>query len=402
MALAKNDVTAGAQAAAKALAGATDKDDPSPVIEAFLTRKDGSDQLAAALEKQQLSADNAKRILRSMLLAGRNDTALANVAGKFAGLEAAGKPPTPSEVARIVAEVLTKGDAVRGERVFRRADLGCIKCHAISKAGGTIGPDLGPVGAASPLDYIVTSILDPSLSIKEEYLTKVIATSSGLVVTGIPIERGKNQLVLKDATGKHIKIAVADIESEANGKSLMPEGITRFLTRGEQLDLIRFVSELGKPGPFQPRAAATIRRWQKLRELPPPLLEGIPNREIVRESILGANPEAWETVYSLVSGKLPMEELLKAGQPKVLYLQGEVEVKASRTGRHYLESSQPVTFWIDEDPFEKITKTSVPLGPGRHRITVRVAVGDNPAPTLRVELRRSTGSKARFEVVNAD
>ena len=38
------------------------------------------------------------------------------------------------------------------------------------------------------------------------------------------------------------------IDTETNGKSLMPEGITRFLTHGEQLDLIRFVSELGKPG----------------------------------------------------------------------------------------------------------------------------------------------------------
>ena len=49
-------------------------------------------------------------------------------------------------------------------------------------------------------------------------MTKVIVTSSGLVITGIPVERGNNQLVLKDATGKHIKIATADIESEANGK----------------------------------------------------------------------------------------------------------------------------------------------------------------------------------------
>src|SRR5205085_5920221 len=134
------------------------------------------------------------------LLAGRNDTALANVAGKLAGLEAAAKPPTPNEVAKIAAEVQAKGDAARGERIFRRADLGCLKCHSIGKAGGTIGPDLGPVGAASPLDYIVTSILDPSLSIKEEYLTKVIATSSGQIVTGIPDELNKTQVGLKDQT----------------------------------------------------------------------------------------------------------------------------------------------------------------------------------------------------------
>ncbi len=288
MALAKSDVGVGAEAAAKALASATDIDDPSAVIEAFLVRKGGSDRLAAALSGQKLSADNAKHILRAMLLAGRNDTALTTVVGKFAGIEAATKPPTHEEVTRLVAEVQAKGDAARGERVFRRADLGCLNCHAISKAGGHIGPDLGPVGAASPLDYIVTSILDPSLSIKEEYLTKVIATSSGLIVTGIPVQRNKNQVVLKDATGKLIKIATADIESEANGKSLMPEGITRFLTHGEKLDLIRFVSELGKPGPFGLSSPSAVRHWKKLRDVPPSLAGDVPNREIVRESLLGA------------------------------------------------------------------------------------------------------------------
>ena len=53
-----------------ALAAATDKDDTSSLVEAFLVRKGGSDQLAAALEKQQLSADNAKRILRDIIEEG--------------------------------------------------------------------------------------------------------------------------------------------------------------------------------------------------------------------------------------------------------------------------------------------------------------------------------------------
>ncbi len=402
MAVANQDVGTGAQAAAKALASATDKDDTGPVIEAFLARKGGSDSLAAALEKQKISADGAKRILRSMLLAGRNDAALANVASKFAGLEAATKAPTPQEVTKIMAEVTAKGDAVRGERVFRRADVGCMKCHAISQAGGHIGPDLGPVGGASPLDYIITSVLDPSLAIKEEYLTKMIATTSGKIVTGIQVERNKNHVVLKDATGKLIKIAQADIESEANGKSLMPDGITRFLTKGEQLDLLRFVSELGKPGPFALSKATTIQRWKKLREVTPALSGGIPNREVIRDAILAASPEAWEPVYSMVSGKLPLDELHKADGAKFLYLQGEVDVKQAGPVDFLMESTEPATFWIDEDAFEKQTKATVDLSPGRHRITVRVALGNSPAPTLRLELRKAANSQANFVVVHGD
>ncbi len=402
VAIARTDLKAGASAAAGALAIATERDDPGPVIEAFLQRKEGSEALAAALAKEKVSTDGAKRILRAMLLAGRNDAALANVAGKFAGLEGANKPPTPGEVSKIVSEVLAKGDAARGERVFHRADLGCLKCHAISKAGGNIGPDLGPVGGASPLDYIVTSILDPSLAIKEEYITKVIATNSGLVVTGIQVERNKNNVVLKDATGKIHKIALSDIDTEENGKSLMPEGITRFLTHGEQLDLIRFVSELGKPGPFQLRTATTVQRWKRLRDVPAPLLEGIPNREIVRDSLLHASPESWETIYATVGGKLLLDGLRRADQPKVLYLQGDILVKKEGPVQLLVESKEPVTFWVDEDAFEKQGKAIVPLSQGRHVVTVRVVLGDNPEPTLRVELRRPTASKATFEVVNGD
>src|SRR5204863_347312 len=153
--------------------------------------------LATALEKQKISADTAKRILRSMFLAGRNDAELANVVSKFAGFDAAQKPPTPAEVAQLAKEVQEKGDPARGELVFRRADLGCVKCHAVNRAGGNIGPDLGPVGGASPLDYIITSVLDPSAAIKEEYLTKIITTSQGKIYTGIVGERNKNLVVLK-------------------------------------------------------------------------------------------------------------------------------------------------------------------------------------------------------------
>src|SRR5204862_353314 len=110
-------------------------------------------------------------ILRAMYLAGRNDAALGNVVSKFAGIDAAPRAPTNAEVRRLIAEATARGDAARGEQVFRRADLGCMKCHAINKAGGHIGPDLGPLGESSPMDYIVISILDPSASIKEEYLT---------------------------------------------------------------------------------------------------------------------------------------------------------------------------------------------------------------------------------------
>ena len=40
--------------------------------------------------------------------------------------------------------------------------------------------------------------------------------------------------------GKTIIIPTADIEEETEGRSMMPQGLTKFLTHDELLDLIRF------------------------------------------------------------------------------------------------------------------------------------------------------------------
>ena len=40
--------------------------------------------------------------------------------------------------------------AARGEAIFRRKALECLKCHAIAGAGGQVGPSLESVGAGAP------------------------------------------------------------------------------------------------------------------------------------------------------------------------------------------------------------------------------------------------------------
>ena len=41
----------------------------------------------------------------------------------------------------LLADVQQDGDPERGEDVFRREDVNCMKCHAVSRAGGDIGPN---------------------------------------------------------------------------------------------------------------------------------------------------------------------------------------------------------------------------------------------------------------------
>jgi len=398
-ALAKLDAGAAAKAAADVLAKVGPQDDFGPLLDSLLSRNDGAERLAEALATQPPPADAAKIALRYMYSVGRSDQRLSDVLSKAAGIALDAPPPPPEEAAKIAAQVAAKGDAARGEKVFRRADLSCMKCHAVSQAGGTVGPDLSSVGSISPVDYIVNSILNPTLAVKEQFVTRRILTLDGEVITGIQVDRDEQKVRLRDAAGKIVTIPVASIDQEGEGKSLMPQGLTKFLTQQEFLDLAKFISELGKPGPYAIRKTPSIQRWRVLKNPGPELTGEVPNVEILREQVLDAAPEAWTTAYGTVGGELPLAELAPQ-RPAVVYLQGEIEVSQAGAIACEVSSDQGLQVWLDAEPFESTRRIERALAAGKHTLTFRVQVGSQPEPTLKVELTKPAGSTAQFVVIN--
>ena len=86
----------------------------------------------------------------------------------------------------------------------------------------------------------------PAKNVKEGFNTLVVLTDDGQVVTGIQVSRSDEELVLRDAIGKEVKIPTADIDEESAGTSLMPAGLIDGLSREELADLVRYLSELGR------------------------------------------------------------------------------------------------------------------------------------------------------------
>src|SRR5439155_1008991 len=144
----------------------------------------------------------------------------------------------------------------------RRPELRCIACHAIGGAGGKVGPDLTSVGAAAPMDYLVESVYLPDKAIKEGYHSVQIETLDGKVTTGIVVRETGQELILRDADAKEIAIPRATIRERTPGRSLMPLGIVDHLFEHEQKDLFRFLSELGKPGPFDAARNQSAKAWR--------------------------------------------------------------------------------------------------------------------------------------------
>ena len=83
-------------------------------------------------------------------------------------------------------------------------------------------------------------------------------------MTGIKVRQTDTELVLRDAEDREVALPLGAIEEQKPGGSLMPAGLAEPLTRGELVDLVRFLSELGKIGPYSVGKARVVRRWQVL------------------------------------------------------------------------------------------------------------------------------------------
>lgn len=404
-ALASLDIDAAAEQAALVLSQTPTGTNPAALLTPFFSRQGATDLLATAVQKTPPSADMAKLALRHMYASGRNDQSLGAALSKAAGFSATETKLTKQQIADLAERVQKEGDPARGEQIFRRADLSCMKCHAVSKAGGQVGPDLSAVGQASPVDYLLNSVLDPSQAIKEAYLTRVILTEDGEQFQGIVADRDDDRIILKDATGKTTTIAAIDILAEKEGKSLMPAGLTKFLTIDELVDLTAFLSALGKPGEYAVRTTATMQRWRMLISASDAVNAAVPDDDTFQEQVLKA--KGWLPVYSRVNGELPLTEVIAAAetaaatdkQAGVVFVQGLFNVAKSGPISLQFNDATGVEAWIDGEHVESLQDAVTP-GDGIHSVTLRVDRAVRKVDTIKLTLTKPAGSDAEFAVVD--
>jgi putative heme-binding domain-containing protein len=402
--LASADPVTAAGPAVAWLASYQPGDNLGPVFDAFVKQKDGPAALAAALKDKKLPADAGKIGLRQAKVSGRDLPDLNAALTAAAGIGAGPRVLSPEEMARLVAAVKTTGDAARGEQVFRRAELACLKCHGISGAGGQVGPDMTSIGASAQVDYLIDSMFQPDKQVKEGFHSVVVETDEGKVVNGIQVRKTDDELVLRDAEDREIAIPLKSIAEQAVGKSLMPAGLVDALTEPELIDLVRFLSELGKVGPYAPSQARLARSWQAWT----------PNDEARKQRFDGVSPRvfladqrfAWSAAYTRVSGELPvfeqpwqhtmlMSKVLTLVRTKVVVKQpGKVRFGVKLSG-----AAKWTTIVDGKEPFfADITTPTLDadLPVGTHWLVIAIE-RENPSQTLRVELLDAPGSPAQAE-----
>ena len=325
----------------------------SSILTGFLDKTGGPEALAKAIETGKVPQDTAKLALRQLYAIGRSDADLVAALSQAAGIATEVKPPTDAELKTLMAEVESKGDAKRGEEVFRREENSCLKCHALAGAGGQVGPELSDVGSVSPVDYLLNSVIVPELAVKELYQMMTVLTTDGRIVQGIIVDQDDQGVKLKDADGKEFALTAAEIEEKKLGGSLMPKGLPNLMTRHEFVDLVRFLSELGKPGPYARKTTTTIQRWKVLTAPPQELATPAPDNQVI-QTLLNAPATAWSSSYAKFNGSLPLKPIVAKlpADNSVIYLQGEVEVTGRGQTRLVLNDTTGVTAWLNEQPLK--------------------------------------------------
>jgi putative heme-binding domain-containing protein len=326
--------------------------------------------LALELRSQPLPAPAATIGLRAARNLAKPRNELLRILESQSGTAPA-KVYTGGDIQRLTTFVAKDGNAAKGELIYRRPELKCLSCHAIGGAGGKVGPDMTSLGASAPLDYLAESLYVPNAKIKEGFHAVTVETAQGKVYTGLVIKDTNEELVLRPADGKDVAIAKKNIEARTQAPSLMPAGLMDNLFEHEQRDLVRFLSELGKPGPFDATKSAAAKLW---RVLPEP-------REAQQQDLArrGGDSLAWQPLTTTVAGALLGAEVKTLHATGVVYLATRFD--ASKAGPVTLTPEalpKSATLWLDGTEVKASKTLSTNLTQGTHTLVVRVNVAELP------------------------
>jgi putative heme-binding domain-containing protein len=154
----------------------------------------------------------------------------------------------PKQLPDIAALARRRGDSAHGRQLIAassNSDLQCLKCHTIHGVGGNVGPDLSAIGSKASRENLFESILFPNKAIADQFITWVVETKQGLVVTGLLVEETASHLTLRDANAKDTKIDKKEIESRVKSpESLMPNNLLGYMTEDELVDMVEYLLEL--------------------------------------------------------------------------------------------------------------------------------------------------------------
>jgi putative heme-binding domain-containing protein len=220
-------------------------------LDTLLSRPEWQRQLLDAIDKGAVPVGHIDARHRGRLLRNKDEKLHALAAKLFSG-------PSTTDRQKVLRDyrpaATLKGDPNRGKALFTKT---CATCHRLHDTGSAVGPDLAALANKSP-EYLLAEILDPNKNVDTRYIEYLAVTKAGRTFTGLLAAETATSVTLRGQEGKEQVLLRGELdELSSTGKSLMPEGLEKDLSRQDFADLIAYLAA-GEP-PTHPDVAALAR-----------------------------------------------------------------------------------------------------------------------------------------------
>jgi putative heme-binding domain-containing protein len=144
----------------------------------------------------------------------------------------------PDAETRFRPALQLSGSAERGRALFRAR---CADCHRFGSEGQWFGPDLTAARAGGK-EKILSSILEPSLSVVPAYSTWIVETKEGENLVGIKADDDLATITLRQPGGVQLVWPRLNVRSAQNPDwSLMPDGLEEGFSLQDMADLLQYL-----------------------------------------------------------------------------------------------------------------------------------------------------------------
>ncbi len=179
----------------------------------------------------------------ALLSSSGND--LANVTGP----EGPGKRYKAKDIKPLLANGLGQRDFVKGKNMFEASI--CGSCHMMNGEGGISGPDLTQLGTRFSQEDMLTSIIEPSKVVSDQYASSVLSLKDGSSIVGKIIS--EDDQVYKISQNPFAPDMLKEIpkdqviEHKLSDVSAMPPGLINRMNEEELKDLLAYLISGGNP-----------------------------------------------------------------------------------------------------------------------------------------------------------
>jgi hypothetical protein len=201
-------------------------------------------------------------------------------------------------------------------------------------------------------------------------------TNDGKLLSGIPIGRDDENLRVRLANGNELAIPIETIDDEQPGQSLMPKGLVDSLTKEELIDLVAFLSALGRISGFTVSTDPVVRSFETLAVTQDAI------RRLNRTSIDSVASEhdnatfKWRLITTKVDGTLPLEELevfkQNAASPTLSFIRFNFDIPLAVQTTKIGMNPEIAYLWIDGKPIPPENLYAIEFSSGLHQIVIGV------------------------------